>query len=245
MEIFAGASVLLLVVAAFIVVVKTFALWWRTRARPELLLSLYLTCATVLGYPLAVAMGIIPATRSWEIHVVAESVMSVGWISLVLFTQHVFRPHTGWARWLVAFTLCTVAVSVTAYAIEVTGPNPRRPEEMAGLYLVISLPVAIGYFWTTIESLAYYGQLRRRLRLGLADVVVANRVLLWGLMTLAAGSALAMNMAALLAGSYMSPPVILVSSVLGLAHAGCLFLAFHPPRWYRGWVEGSDSVEAA
>ena len=31
--------------------------------------------------------------------------------------------------------------------------------------------------------------------------------------------------------------MVSISSLLGLVHAGCLFLAFHPPSWYRGWIE--------
>ena len=43
MEIFAGLSVLFLVLTALVIAIKTFALWRRTRGAPELLLGLYLT----------------------------------------------------------------------------------------------------------------------------------------------------------------------------------------------------------
>jgi hypothetical protein len=36
---------------------------------------------------------------------------------------------------------------------------------------------------------------------------------------------------------FLSPPIVLVSSVLGLVHAGCLLFAFHPPAWYSSWLE--------
>lgn len=237
MVIFAGLSVLILVLTALVIAVKTFALWLRTRGLPELLLSLYLCCATVTGYPLAIAMSQIPASKNWVIHVVAQLVMSVGWTCLLFFTLKVFRPDALWARCLVGLSLALILVSDVWYVAEVTGPNPRTPQEMPGFILFDSLPTAIAYFWAMFESLGYHRRLRLRLRLGLAQAVVANRVLLWGLMALAAGTALVINMAMVLVGSYMSPPVVLLSSVLGLAHASCLFLAFHPPAWYAGWLE--------
>jgi hypothetical protein len=52
MEMLAGSSVLLLIASAAIIAVKTFLLWRRSRALPELLLSGMLVSATVIGYPL-------------------------------------------------------------------------------------------------------------------------------------------------------------------------------------------------
>lgn len=245
MQIFAGLSVAALVLVAAAVVIKTFALWLRTRGLPELLLSVYFTCATVVGYPLAIAMSLIPASENVGIHVTAELVMSLGWVALPLFTLNVFRPDATWARVLVGFCMLLVAVGAAAYLREVTGDAPRPPQEIPGLTLGLSVPIAIAYLWNTIESLGYYRQLKLRLKLGLTDVAVVNRVLLWGLMSLAAGVALVASMAALLAGAYMSPPVVLFSSVCGLVHAGCLYLAFHAPGWYQRWLEQGSPAAAA
>lgn len=237
MEIFAGLSVLILLVAALAIAIKTFAVWRRTRGIPEFLLGMYLSCATVMGYPLAIAMTRIPASENWVIHVLAEVVMSVGWACLLFFTLRVFRPNALWAACLVGLLLFLGVAGAGSYVAEVIGGKARAPEDMTGLVVFISFPIAIAYFWTTFESLGYYRRLKLRLRLGLVEAVVVNRMMLWGLMTLAAGVALVFNMAALLAGSYMSAPIVLLSSVLGLAHATCLFLAFNPPRWYAGWLE--------
>ena len=51
------------------------------------------------------------------------------------------------------------------------------------------------------------------------------------------------NVGGLLADAFMSPLMVSVSSALGLVHASCLFLAFHPPGWYRVWVEQMYVVE--
>lgn len=244
MEIFAGLSVCSLVLVALVVASRTLLLWVRARGLPELLLSMMLFSATVLGYPVMIVSTQIPASDRWPVHLGAQMLFGFGYACLLLFTLKVFRPRSSWAMGLTGFTLLLIVVATGAYAVELSRENPREPVEMVGLTLFNTLPCAIAYLWTTLESLAYYRRLRLRIRLGLADVVVANRVLLWGLMCLAAGSAVVINMAALLAGSFMSPSIILVSSALGLAHAGCLFMAFHPPEWYTGWLERRQALEA-
>src|SRR5262249_10565518 len=126
---------------------------------------------------------------------------------------------------------------------EVTGENPRPAAELVGINLLTSAPMAVAYFWTTLESLGYYRKLRLRLRIGLADAVVCNRMLLWGLMTLSAGTAVVLNLAAMRPGPFLSAPIVLVSSCLGIVLASCLFLAFHPPGWYRGWLEQTVAAD--
>ena len=245
MEIFAGLSVCALVLTAFLVAIKTFATWRRSRGLPELLLGTMLVSATVLGYPLAVLSSRIPPSEMWGLHIASQALFTLGYACLLLFTLRVFRPDTPWATCLAGLTLLALVGGAVAYAIELSGENPRAPGELVGLTLVNSAAIGVAYFWTAFESLRYYRQLRLRLRLGLTEVVVANRVLLWGLMSLAAGMAVVISSAALLAGSFMAAPIVLVFSALGLVHAGCLFLAFHPPAWYRSWLERRDAAEPA
>jgi hypothetical protein len=243
MELFAGLSVCLLIASALIIAIKTFAVWRRSRALPELLLSVMLASATVTGYPLAIASHRIPASEVLWIHLAYPLVINLGFACLLFFTLRVFRPGVAWARCLVGLALLLLAGCAAAYVREVTGANPRGQGELVGLSLVNTAPIAVAYFWTTLESLVYYRRLRLQLRLGLTDAHVANRMLLWGLMTLSAGIAVVINAGAMLTGSFMSAPIVAVSSALGLVHAGCLFLAFHPPAWYRGWVAQTYAAE--
>ena len=243
MEIFAALSVGLLILVALLVSIRTFALWRRTRGLPELPLCLMLFSATVLGYPAMIATTRIPASRMWPLHVLAMALESFGILCLLLFTLKVFRPRALWARGLVAAAFLMLVAGGFAYFIEVTGENPRPASELLGINLVNTTPMAVAYFWTTLESFAYYRKLRLRLRIGLCDAVVCNRMLLWGLMTLSAGVAVVVNLAAMLAGSFLSAPVVVVSSCLGIVLACCLFLAFHPPAWYKGWLEQTVAVK--
>jgi hypothetical protein len=237
MEIFAGLSVGLLILVALFVAIKTFALWARTRSLPELLLGLYLSCATVLGYPLNIASSRIPATEMWLVHMAGHVVTTVGFACLLLFTLKVFRPEARWARCLVALCLLAFAAGGAAYLRELRGENPRATAELLGINFMVTVPIAVAYFWTMLEAFGYHGQLRLRLRLGLADAAVANRVLLWGWMSLAAGVAVIVSCAGMLAGSFLSPPIVVALSCLGTVQTCCLFLAFHPPGWYTAWLD--------
>jgi hypothetical protein len=64
-------------------------------------------------------------------------------------------------------------------------------------------------------------------------------------MTLAAGIAVIISVAGMLAGSFLTAPIVLVLSCLGTVHACCLFLAFHSPGWYRAWLERRAPVEGS
>lgn len=244
MEIFAGLSVGILILTALFVAIKTFSLWRRTRGLPELLLGTYLSCATVLGYTLMIVSTRIPPSELWPLHLGAQVLLSIGVACLLLFTLKVFRPDALWARSLVGVALLLFATGGVVYFLELTGESPRPAAELLGLNLLNTTPIGLAYFWTTFESLRYYRRLRLRLRLGLAEVAVANRFLLWGLMTLAAGIAVIVSLAGMLTGSFLTAPLVLVASCLGIAHAGFLFLAFHPPGWYRTWLERRAPVEA-
>lgn len=237
MEILAGLSVVGLIGAALIVAVRTLALWRRTRGLPELLLSLYLLGATVLGYPLMIASSRIPVTELWPLHMAGQVIMTIGLASLLLFTQKVFRPGASWARGFVGVSLLLLVASSVVYYLELTGGQPRPAAERIEINLLNTTPIAFAYFWTTFEALGYSRRLRLRVGLGLADAAVANRVLLWGMMTLAAGVAVVISLIGMLAGVFLSAPLVMVLSSLGIVHALCLLLAFHPPSWYAAWIE--------
>ena len=242
MELFAGLSVLVLVLTALGIAIKTFMVWRRTRGLPELLLGTMLVTATVLGYPLAVASSRISPSDLWFVHFLSQSLFTVGYACLLLFTLRVFRPNAAWAKGLAGVTLLALVATAIVYGIELAGENPRRPNEMKVLTFLSTGAIGVSYFWTTFESLSYYRQLRLRMKLGLAQASVANRVLLWGMMSMAAGLAVIISAATMLAGSFMTAGVITMMSVLGLVHAGCLFFAFHPPAWYRSWLESGAAA---
>jgi len=175
--------------------------------------------------------------------------MAVGAVGVLVFTAVTFRPRERWARNAAALGS---ALAVGGFAAE------------AGLegFAVVLVP-GLGHWlawagrtlpmvWVAAESFNYWALQRRRLRLGLADPLVADRFLLWGVWS-AAGVAMlfadvvARVLYALLAGTttemvmeVLRPVVIgtmAVTMVLGVVSATTLFLTFFPTARYRRWVE--------
>lgn len=105
-------------------------------------------------------------------------------------------------------------------------------------YLTQQLAGLLVLAWTACEALRHAAALRRRLRLGLADPVVANRVQLWGgAMALSAGMAAFTTTGQVLGVDLMATTAgMAVISCLGVVAAGSIYLAFLPPRFYTAWV---------
>ena len=91
----------------------------------------------------------------------------------------------------------------------------------------------------------YHALLRRRLRLGLADPVVANRIWLWNL----AASGVAIQYLYGMAIPWLNPffgaesAAPAVVGTLGIFIALCITYAFHPPPGYLRWVETRSRAE--
>ena len=83
--------------------------------------------------------------------------------------------------------------------------------------------------------------MRRRLRLGLADPLVTNRFLLWGLGIGAAGVGSLISVSVqVVSGFSMSeiPALTLSNSMFGLASAVLMWVAFVPPAAWRRYILG-------
>lgn len=160
----------------------------------------------------------------------------VGNVALLTFTRRVFRPASGAARgFSAAVTVLLLGGAIghcltTRFSWQLTAP-------LAVIYLSGTI---LSNGWTAVESLRYYGLMRKRLRLGLAEPLDANRFLLWGF---GAGAAAAMLLSTTLelqmqavwtperieAVRRFSLPAM---AALGLACAGSYLLAFFPAGWY-------------
>jgi hypothetical protein len=149
---------------------------------------------------------------------------------LVLFVWSVFRrsSRTG----TVAAVLAAAFVAATFVGVYLEDPVLAG----RGTWGWASLLGRVGvYAWAAGESFREYTAARKRVRLGLADPLVANRLLLWGVGT---GCVLVLwlHTAWRLAGPADDPtadyPWI---AVLGCTCAATSWLAFFPPALYRRW----------
>jgi hypothetical protein len=242
MQTVAGLCLLLFVVVATLVGVRVLMLAHRTKGRPELLMGTGMVLIAGVGYPSTLLAGFGGAVGDMSVPMYAAGcfVTQVGLTLIFAFTQQVFRPHDGWARALVAAGggIMFVALIGATRAL-------ASADQDATSYLVARswLGLAmVGYtacfLWTAIEGIVHHNMAVRRMALGLADPVICNRFLLWGVFGLMATG---IN-AASAAGNWLAldpsraPLVLVPMGVLGGGASVAMYFAFFPPHWYLEWL---------
>ncbi len=218
---------------------RLLALGRRTREQPELLMGLGLLLVAVLGAPLA-AVGRLPGMLGTApgdfLFALGLAATQLGIALFCAFTSRVFRRDALWATLL----LVVVAAALGAEWLGLLHASERGAtmEQILphtrpwGIAILATLAFAFG--WTGCESFAYYRRLRRQLALGLADPIVANRMLLWAVAGFATVGLCAVIAACMLSG--LAPlrhvlPLGVIGTAALLASL-CWLLAFAPPAPY-------------
>ncbi|MGH0029583.1 MAG: hypothetical protein ACQGVC_07320 [Myxococcota bacterium] len=235
------ASVLTIVVGA-VVGARMLLLARRTGQRPELLLGASLFAYAAVGQPLLIASRPLGEAFGFEARLavvtlaLASQVVSL--VGLYLFTWTVFRRDRRWAAVLVwaggavALAACLLIVPTIPRT-----PGQYAPATRAGLAL-LAADFCASMAWTAWESLRYHARMRRRLAVGLADAVVVNRFLLWGVGCGTVACVPMAMIASVAAGLdlVVHPVPLLLMSVGGFVISVCWTLTFFPPRAYTRWV---------
>ena len=224
-------------VASSVVSVRLLLLARRTRALPELLIGSGLLVLGAIGYPLAIAVQATadaPALQT-GLSVMHALFQTLGQGAIAVFTWRVFRPDAGWARGLVIgffAGLAALAAWQTANpGWAVFAATQSGPWQYLAAFTLFSLG------WAGAEALLYQRKLVRRLALGLADAVSADRIRLWSISILAAFLISATVSAFRAAGHALDPRAMgILLGPLGLVSAGTMWLAFLPPERYLRWV---------
>lgn len=243
MELLRQLGVGIFVLTCLVVGIRLLSLAARTRQMPELALGLTLFMSGGLGgllYFLGTNHAGAFGTLAPWVAGCGRFCMSTGAIILWGFTWRVFRPGSPWAEALFTVGAAVVAAGFVGEGIT-TGFSTGSANEIWSRLGVSARGLA--YLWAAIESLRYFGVLRRRLRVGLGEPVLANRFLFWGIANTAA---LGIYVVALVnalekyphdvaAGVFRSGWALLTSA-LGLTSAVCIWLAFFPPARYLRWM---------
>jgi hypothetical protein len=97
----------------------------------------------------------------------------------------------------------------------------------------------VGFVWTAAEAFLLHARLRKQQALGLADAVVVNRVLLWGVLGLGGVVAAGAPVAASLLGESVAShvPTRIVCALATLTSSVAAQLAFLPPQSYVAWLK--------
>ena len=247
METFALLAVGLVALVSTAVGVRLLLVSRRTRGFPEFVLGLSLTAITGVGFPIVLLTELretIGPVLTFAADFVGSFAAALGFAGFYVFTRRVFRPDSRWAAALTALGsgAALVATAATVWLAIGVESSEEKFLIVRNWEVLLFSSAAAGFLWSAFEALRYHAALRRRLALGLADRIVVNRVLLWGLTSASAGTALVILTLLPLANvNHLNAPVALFTAALcGFLASVFLYLAFLPPAAYLRWLERSS-----
>lgn len=247
MAIFAGISGLLSVLVGWGVTIRLFALARRSRALPERLLAIAFAGLFCVGYPLAGASRVPAMVMTNEgalLFAIGTIGMVVGIAALARFPYVVFRPGKRWASALSVVIALTGAIGGAGAGL-VGALAPTREAMIANIQpWTIALVASVGasYVWNGLESIRYYGKMKRRAALGLANAETTHRFLLWALASAASVAMVTAIIAIRAAGLPVLAPVgASLIACATLLTTACWWLAFFMPNVYRRRVLGIET----
>jgi hypothetical protein len=231
---------------------------------PELWLGLYFVIYSGLATGLSVGTYVGWSSASITLPDAAVRWLNAGFFAtstlglscLLLFTQRTFRPESRAAATGIGVT-AGIMVSMTiwiglsdGFAIRLL-PGPA--------YWIHWTARLSAWIWVAGESFAYWSKQQRRLAVGLAEPVVTNRFLLWGVWgalttVMAFADPLARVWYFRLSGSTSQwvvevgrPIIQVVVSItcgLNIGAVALLFLTFFPSAGYKRWLATRGAVRA-
>lgn len=236
LEFLALLSAVAFVAVGAAVGVKLLLLARRTKGLPERIIGASLFMLSGVAWPLllvATGKGVSEPVMRAAL-AVASLVMGGSWAGMFLFTWKVFRPSEGWARALALGGICIelAAAGAGAFrALALGDASALREPSPSGLVMLLGAETL--YVWTAVESFRYRALLWRRIPLGLADPLVADRFGKWGWTgVFGLGSITPAVVAQLTGGDANTPAHHLIVGACGLASSVVLYFAFLPPAAY-------------
>lgn len=234
MTLLLAAGALAMITVDAVVGVRLLRLARRTRKVPEAALGTAFLLLGAIGYPLTTLArrGVIGSAA------VNEALMGGGLLiqdiacfAVVLAAARIFRAGTRLGRAVVAVAACWLAGSWLAQLVTSGfGPLETGPAYAAGL---AARTAAFG--WAAGEAFHAWAKGRRRLRLGLAEAIVVERFLLFGLGMGGVFAAFVLFVVGQLTTPNPSEAVWLLAATSGIGAATAVptWLAFLPPAAYR------------
>jgi hypothetical protein len=209
----------------------------RTRHAPELAMGVAFVSSGAIGFTLTVVADLIHRRHGdpglvGRLGHLAMIFFFVGYFGLAVGSWRIFRPRETWPRNVVVAIGAILAASAFVMLLGRDLAVGSRSE--------IASWVGIGtgsvvFAWAGCESIRLHRTMRKRLRLGLVEPAVVDRVRLWAVGMLSAWlmTAHALAFRAIAATNLMPDGHRVVSSCFGMIAAVAIWLAFFPPAFYR------------
>jgi hypothetical protein len=235
---------------------------------PERLLAAFFLLADLLGgVVITTAYGVWSSmgragSPDWLVwtHALGLTLNAFGAAMIFLFTQRTFKPDSRLAAAVAWSAVCVMVLILLSRSVSEGYAIAIVPGALhwAGYGMRI---LALG--WVSIAAFAYWIRMRKRLKLGLADPMLVNRFLLWGLwalgnLAIAFAEPFARIFYAWIAGDTRAAPTsitdvagpiiqitLLLTSVFGSITTVVLFLTFFPTEAYRNRVMRGAAASGA
>lgn len=254
--VFAGVAQLLYLTTAFGVGGHLLFRARRAHSQPELLLGLHLLLALGLGYALitsalaSVQLGRTEGALTASLVGAGYLATIAGLVATLHFNRVVFQRESIGALGFAVLVGLAMTAGWIGYGVR-EGFTARMD---GGWFRFMSIGIVAANLWVAAEPLRYYRAMCRRVRLGLAEALVADRFLLWGCGSLARTGMASLGLVTAHL-SEMDPQgvgivsvmVMIGASALGLFTSVAYAFTFFPPDGYVRWVERryAGSAESA
>jgi hypothetical protein len=241
MDAFVTACVLLYIVTGLTVGIRLLRIAFRTKRLPEAALGMTLFCFAALSQPAAVLEAMARQQGLVGYSGIAGVVAWIGTYAalcgLAVFTWQAFRPTERWAAAFCAFIIAGDTFAIGTLLRNIAIGNADLVEN--GRVIALSCGAfAAAFGWGALAGWFAWDAARTRERLGLADSVVKNRFMLWGLSSFGGLVADLLLIPLLLAGADLTKDAAprLAVAFSALLNAVCWYLAFAPPPAYTRWL---------
>jgi hypothetical protein len=249
MELLMVGSMLLCALVGTAVGLKLLGIAARTRKLPEFAIGAGLLAYAGVSQPALLAYQALGDEVSLGVRmgfaVLRVLAIYATLLALSLFTWRVFGSESRWRQALAA--LVAVAASISA-ALTIRGTwQHLSSDAFTPLYwrLGMSPHFVLAFGWMSLESLRYHALLRKRLALGLADPVVANRFFVWGAGEGVSSLLVLALIVVMCTGREIAasdPVVAWFVTLTGLVNALVWWLSFAPPAAYLNWIRGTAAA---
>ena len=243
MQVIVSLSLLSLILPAAWIGSRLIARGWRGDDWTQLCLGIGLFSFTAVGTPAVLVSSAVLEGLGRGAFVacigVGQIANAVTVTALYLFTLRVFRRDSRAARigaafGIAAYAIAAVAVAWMAASLEA---GSHYPPALRSIIVLGALAAGGALGWAATESLLYYRMARRRVTLGLAEPLVANRFLLWGTGCVLATLMIVLIVTFIGAGfTFEAPALQLSTSFCTLGTGVSFYLAFSPPDRYESWL---------
>lgn len=244
-----GISQILYIAVVVTLGVRLLLLALRSRQLPESLLSIHFLLCCGLGYLLMVTglsaanePDLLPPAIVTGMIAAGTLCSCVGVFAGICFNYLVFQRNEPWARGLVALSALALTSGFIGYGTSGGFAHGRFEGPWFWLYYGT---YAVGAAWVMFEPLRYHASMKKRLRLGLAEPLVVNRFLLWGIgsvgrFLMVVGGVIPSVLFARVGAEFVPGIVsftLIAVALVGLVVAVSYWLTFFPTQRYVRFIE--------